>query len=122
WWTSACRVRRNCSALPRLPSRSEAARRASGTIESQLTNPYSPSELSMTTLYLSEPRSTVRKDGDTLLVLVPGNGENGAAKRTVRVPLRQVDKVVVLADSTLTTPALLALLEQNADICFCDFS
>ncbi|HXF63180.1 MAG TPA: CRISPR-associated endonuclease Cas1 [Caldilineaceae bacterium] len=75
----------------------------------------------MTTLYLSEPYSTVRKDGDTLLVHVPANGENGAAKRTVRVPLRQVDQVVVLADSTLTTPALLALLEQNADICFCDF-
>jgi CRISPR-associated protein Cas1 len=29
--------------------------------------------------------------------------------------------VVVMGDSTLTTPALLALLEQNADICFCDF-
>jgi len=28
---------------------------------------------------------------------------------------------VVLGDSTVTTPALIALLEQNADICFCDF-
>src|SRR5690606_9897936 len=26
-----------------------------------------------------------------------------------------------LGDSTVTTPALVALLEQNADICFCDF-
>jgi CRISPR-associated protein Cas1 len=33
----------------------------------------------------------------------------------------KVDQVVVMGDSTLTTPAMLALLDQNADICFCDF-
>lgn len=75
----------------------------------------------MTTLYLTEPRSVVRKDGETLVVKIPANSQDGSAARTVRVPMMKIDKVVVLADSTLTTPALLALLEQEADICFCDY-
>lgn len=75
----------------------------------------------MTTLYLTEPRSVVRKDGETLIVKIPANKENGAAERTVRIPLLKVDQVVVLGDSTVTTPALLALLEQKADICFCNY-
>lgn len=75
----------------------------------------------MTTLYLTEPRSTVRKDGDTLVVKIPANDDAGTAKRSVRVPLLKVDRVVVMGDSTVTTPALLALLEQNADICFCNY-
>jgi CRISPR/Cas system-associated endonuclease Cas1 len=75
----------------------------------------------MTTLYLTEPRSVVRKDGDTLTVKISANKETGAVERTVRIPLLKVEQVVVLDDSTVTTPALLALLEQNADICFCDF-
>ena len=76
----------------------------------------------MTTLYLTEPYSTVRKDGDTLVVKIPANKELGSAERQVRVPLMKVDQVVVLADSTLTTPALLALLEQKADVCFCSYN
>jgi len=75
----------------------------------------------VTTLYLTEPRSTVRKDGDTLLVKVPANREQGTDGRQVRVPLLKISQVVVLADSTLTTPALLALLEQGTDICFCTY-
>lgn len=75
----------------------------------------------MTTLYLTEPRSVVRKDGETLLVKIPENEEAGTAKRSVRVPLMKVDQVVVLGDSTVTTPALLALLAQNAEVCFCNF-
>ncbi len=75
----------------------------------------------MTTLYLTEPYSTVRKDGDTLTVTIPENKETGAEKRTVRVPLLKVEQVVVMGDSTVTTPALLALLEQNAEICFCNY-
>ena len=75
----------------------------------------------MTTLYLTEPRSIVSKDGDTLLVKMPANKETGAEKRSVRVPMMKVDQVVVLGDSTVTTPALLALLAQNADICFCNY-
>lgn len=75
----------------------------------------------MTTLYLTEPYSVVRKDGDTLLVNIPANAKAGTEKRTVRVPLLKVDQVVVMGDSTVTTPALVALLEQNAEVCFCDF-
>lgn len=76
----------------------------------------------MTTLYLTEPYSTVRKDGDTLLVKIPANKALGTAARDVRVPLIKIEQVVVLADSTLTTPALLALLEQKTDICYCTYN
>ena len=75
----------------------------------------------MTTLYLTEPYSVVRKDGDTLLVTIPANAKAGTEKRSVRVPLLKVEQVVVMGDSTVTTPALVALLEQNAEVCFCDF-
>ncbi|MEZ4705940.1 MAG: type I-D CRISPR-associated endonuclease Cas1d [Caldilineaceae bacterium] len=75
----------------------------------------------MTTLYLTEPRSIVSKDGDTLIVKIPANKETGAEKRSVRVPMMKVDQVVVLGDSTVTTPALLALLDQNVDVCFCNY-
>jgi CRISPR-associated protein Cas1 len=73
------------------------------------------------TLYLTEQRSIVKKDGDTLVVHIPANKEKGTEKRKVRVPLIKVDQVVVQGDSTLTTPALLALLEQRADVCFCAY-
>ncbi|MCB9140439.1 MAG: type I-D CRISPR-associated endonuclease Cas1 [Caldilineaceae bacterium] len=75
----------------------------------------------MTTLYLTEPYSTVRKDGETLIVKIPENKEADQPPRTVRVPMMKVDQVVVLGNSTVTTPALLALLEQNADVCFCNY-
>jgi len=73
----------------------------------------------MVTLYLTEPRSVVRKDGDCLVVHIPGDSQKRTEKRTVRVPLIKVDQVVVYGDCTLTTPAILALLEQRADICYC---
>src|SRR4030095_3602342 len=75
----------------------------------------------MTTLYLTEPYSVVSKDGETLTVKIPANKEPGSEQRKVSIPLLKVEQVVVLGDSTVTTPALLALLEQNADICFCDY-
>ena len=75
----------------------------------------------MATLYLTEQRSFVRKDGDTLVVQIPADKEKGTEKRKVRVPLIKVDQVVVTGDSTVSTPALLALLEQKVDICFCSF-
>lgn len=75
----------------------------------------------MTTLYLTEPRSIVKKDGDALIVKIPENKESGTDKRSVRVPMQKVDQVVVLGDSTVTTPALLALLDRNADVCFCNY-
>lgn len=75
----------------------------------------------MATLYLTEQRSIVKKDGDTLVVQIPANKEKGTEKRKVRVPLIKVDQVVVQGDSTVTTPALLALLEQRVDVCFCSY-
>ncbi|MBV7337678.1 CRISPR-associated endonuclease Cas1 [Chloroflexi bacterium TSY] len=75
----------------------------------------------MTTLYLTEPRSIVQKDGDALIVKIPANEDEGTQKRSVRVPMQKVDQVVVLGDSTVTTPALIALLDQNADVCFCNY-
>ncbi len=62
----------------------------------------------MATLYLTEPRSLVRKDGDTLLVHIPADEKRGAEKRQVRVPLIKVTQVVVYGDVTLTSPALAA--------------
>ena len=75
----------------------------------------------MATLYLTEPRSLVKKDGDTLVVHIPEDKEKGTPKRKVRVPLIKVTQVVVYADATLTSPALVALLEQRTDVCFCSY-
>ncbi|MBK9094835.1 MAG: type I-D CRISPR-associated endonuclease Cas1d [Anaerolineae bacterium] len=75
----------------------------------------------MTTLYLIEPHSTVRLDGDTLIVSIPEDKARQVEKRQVRVPLMKVDQVIVQGDATLTTPAVLALLEQHADICYCTY-
>ena len=72
----------------------------------------------MTTLYVTEPQSIVRKDGDTLLVTVPSDEKSGRAAHKVSIPLVKVDQVVVLGDSTLTAPALAALLEQRTEITF----
>ncbi len=72
----------------------------------------------MTTLYVTEPRSLVKKDGETLLVEIPEDKEKGTAKRSVRVPLIKVDQVVVYGDSTVTSPALAALLDQRVEVCF----
>jgi CRISPR-associated protein Cas1 len=72
----------------------------------------------MTTLYLTEQRSLVKKDGDTLLVHIPEDKDKGTPARKVRVPLAKVDQVVVYGDSTLTSPALAALLAQRIEVCF----
>lgn len=73
----------------------------------------------MATLYLTEPHSLVRKDGETLLVEIPAGERGSRQKRRVRVPLVKVSQVVVYGDVTLTSPALGALLDQGADVCFC---
>jgi len=78
-------------------------------------------ENDMATLYLTEPRSLVKKDADTLVVHIPEDQERGTQKRQVRVPLIKVTQVVVYGDVTLTSPALAALLEQHADVCFCSY-
>jgi CRISPR-associated protein Cas1 len=73
----------------------------------------------MTTLYVTERRSLVKRSGDTLVVHIPEDEERGTPKRKVRVPLIKVTQVVIYGDATLTSPAMAALLEQKADICFC---
>lgn len=78
-------------------------------------------ENEMATLYLTEPHASVRKDGDTLAVYIPEDKATNTPKRTVTIPLMKVTQVVVYGDVTLTSPALVALLEQGADICFCSY-
>lgn len=75
----------------------------------------------MPTLYLSEQHSFVRKDGECLVVHSQGNGDNGACRKKVRVPLIKVDHVIVEGDVTLTTPALHALLDNAIEISFLSF-
>ncbi len=72
----------------------------------------------MTTLYLTERGSLVKKDGDTLVIHVPGDEKRGVVKRKVRLPLLKVTQVVVMTESTLTSPALNALLDQGTEVCF----
>jgi len=75
----------------------------------------------MTTLYLTEQRSLVRKDGDCLVVNIPADKDRGTQKRTVRVPLIKLDQVVVQGNVTLTAPAIAALMEQRVAICFLSY-
>ena len=75
----------------------------------------------MTTLYLTEQRTLVRKDGDCLIVKIPADKDKGTEKRTVRVPLIKIDQVVVQGNATLTAPAIAALMEQRADVCFLSY-
>jgi CRISPR-associated protein Cas1 len=75
----------------------------------------------MTTLYLTEQYSFVRKDGETLVVQIPADKARGTPKRTVRLPLLKVEQVVVYGDITISTAALLALLEQQAEVCFLSY-
>jgi CRISPR-associated protein Cas1 len=75
----------------------------------------------VSTLYLTEQRSLVKKDGDCLAVHIPADKEKGTQKRTVHVPLIKVDQVVVYGDSTITSPALRTLLENRVEICFLSY-
>lgn len=72
----------------------------------------------MATLYLTEQQTLVKKEGDTLVVHVPENKETGQARKKVRVPLLKIDRVVVQGNSTLTSPALAALMERHAEVTF----
>lgn len=85
-------------------------------MNNQITEHSEDVEILMGTLYLTEPRSLVRRDGEALRVQIPA-GE-GREARTVTVPLIKIDQVVVLGDITLTTPALQMLLEQRVAIHF----
>ena len=68
----------------------------------------------MTTLYLNEQQSIVKKRDEYLLIIYPD-------KRKTEIPLIRVSQVVVSGDVTLTTPALHALLERGIDISFLSF-
>lgn len=72
----------------------------------------------MATLYLTEQQTLVKKEGDTLVVHIPENKETGVSKRKVRVPLIKIDRVVVQGNSTLTSPAIAALMEHHAEVTF----
>ncbi len=72
----------------------------------------------MTTLYITEPYAKVKKDGDVLVVSVPANDHNATPARKVEIPLTKITEVVILGDSTITTPALAALMEQKVEITF----
>ena len=72
----------------------------------------------MSTLYLIEPQTLVKRDGGTLVVHLPANEESGKPKRKQRVPLIKIDRVVVQGRSTLTSPAVAALMERRADITY----
>src|SRR5579864_4372824 len=68
----------------------------------------------MTTLYLNEQQSIVKKRDEHLIVTYPD-------KRKTEIPLIHVSQVVVSGDITLTTPALHALLERGIDVSFLSF-
>ena len=74
----------------------------------------------MTTLYLLEPQTLVKKEGDALAVHIPANEETGEPKRKRRVPLIKVERVVVQGRSTLTSEAVAALLERGSGITYLD--
>lgn len=65
----------------------------------------------MSTLYLNEQQSIVKKRDEYLVVQY-------ADKRKIEVPLIKVSQVVVSGDVTLTTPALHTLLERGIEVCF----
>jgi CRISPR-associated protein Cas1 len=68
----------------------------------------------MTTLYLNEQQSIVKKRDEYMIVTYPD-------KRKTEIPLIHVSQVVVSGDITLTTPALHALLERGIDVSFLSF-
>lgn len=70
-------------------------------------------DILMTTLYLTEPYSVVKVEGETLRVQFPADRANKQPGKVVRVPLAKIDQVMVLGDITLTTPALHTLLERR---------
>jgi len=72
----------------------------------------------MPTLYLTEPRSLVRLEGECLQVQVPEDRRLGREKRTVEIPLIKIDDVVLMGEITLTASAVAALMEQAITVCY----
>jgi CRISPR-associated protein Cas1 len=75
-------------------------------------------EMMMATLYLTEPYSVVKLEGETLRVNYPAERVSRQPGKVVRVPLNKVEQVLVLGDITLTTPALHALCERRIGVHF----
>src|SRR5579859_7553590 len=75
-------------------------------------------EIVMATLYLTEPYSVVKLEGESLRVQYPSDRVSRQSGRVVRVPLNKVEQVMVLGDITLTTPAIHALLERRIAVHF----
>ncbi|MEI6046660.1 MAG: type I-D CRISPR-associated endonuclease Cas1d [Chloroflexota bacterium] len=74
----------------------------------------------MAILYLTEQQAWVGREGECLIVHIP---ERDGDKRTSRerkmpVPLTKIEEVMVMGDITLTTPALVALLEARINISY----
>jgi len=70
-------------------------------------------EVFMATLYLTVQYSVVKLEGEALRIQMPTERGSGQSGQVVRVPLAQIDQVMVLGDITLTTPALHLLLERR---------
>ncbi len=72
----------------------------------------------MTVLYITEQNATLRLDAETLILKIPSDPVTGREAQKKRMPLSKVSQVVVLGNTTLTTPAIKALVEQRSDICY----
>lgn len=70
----------------------------------------------MSTLYLTEQRSLVQKDGDVLVVRIPEDPKSGQKARKIEVPMHKVERVVVIGDVTLTMPVIHALLDNEIEV------
>ncbi|GIV97920.1 MAG: CRISPR-associated endonuclease Cas1 3 [Herpetosiphonaceae bacterium] len=73
-------------------------------------------EAAMGTLYLTEQYSIVKREGEALLVEIPGDKEQNRERRKVRVPLIRVDHVVIFGEITLTASVIQLLLERRISI------
>ena len=76
----------------------------------------------MAILYLTEQQAWVGREGDCLIVHIPERDENGKSKvkreRKMTVPLFKIEEVMVLGDITLSTPALVSLLDARVQVTY----
>lgn len=76
----------------------------------------------MAILYLTEQQAWVGREGDCLIVHIPERDETGKSKlkreRKMTIPLFKIEEVMVIGDITLTTPALVSLLEAKVQITY----
>jgi CRISP-associated protein Cas1 len=79
----------------------------------------------MAILYLTEQQAWVKREGDCLVVHIPERNEQGTVEgkraRKMIVPLFKIEEVMVLGDITLTTPALVSLLDARISITYLSF-